>query len=336
MSDTIYKSSLGAYMQSFLEQRRTLGYKALDVEYGLKTVDTYLLESGFKGLYITEQVYKGWWKSTCDQLDSTRYQKASVFSRFLEYLAAMGIDCYMPRLPRKHTSGRVPYTFSEKEMKAIFKAADNLRMKERHTSSAMISIPALIRLIYSTAVRISEALEIRIGNVNFKHHVIKLEYTKNGYQRYAPINESLEAVLRQYISYRNRLPYAELQHPDSHLFVSSQGKALTRDTALQYMHRILSDAGIDRKGDEEGPHLHCLRHSACVHSMVKLAREGKDLYCYLPVLSVFMGHRKVLDTENYLRLTQEMYPDLIKQDKTVTASINGVIKRGNLAINDED
>ncbi len=335
MSDSVYRSSLGSYMQGFLEQRRSLGYKALNIEYTLRTIDQYLLESGFKGLHITQQVYEDWWQSTSDQLYCTRYQKASVFNHFLKYLGAMGIDCYIPRLPRKKASGRIPYTFSEEEMTAIFNASNNLRMVERHTNSIMISIPALVRLIYSTAVRISEALDIRMRNVDFTHHVIKLEYTKNGHQRFAPINASLEAVLRQYISYRNRLPYAELQSPDSHLFVSSQGTPLKRGRVLGYMHRIIADAGIEHKGREEGPHLHSLRHSACVHSMVKLSRNGMNLYCYLPVLSVFMGHRKVLDTENYLRLTLEMYPDLISQDMTVTGSINGIVKRANLMYNEE-
>ena len=86
----------------------------------------------------------------------------------------------------------------------------------------------------------------------------------------------------------------------------------------------------EHKGNEEGPHLHSLRHTACIHSMVKCARNGMDLYCCLPILSVFMGHRKVLDTETYLRLTQEMYPELIKQDLSVTANINRVIKHANL------
>jgi integrase len=101
------------------------------------------------------------------------------------------------------------------------------------------------------------------------------------------------------------------------------------------MYRILADAGIEHKGNEEGPHLHSLRHTACIHSMVKCARQGMDMYCCLPILSVFMGHRKVVDTEQYLRLTQEMYPELVKQDLSVTSSINGVVKRAKLVYDEE-
>lgn len=40
-----------------------------------------------------------------------------------------------------------------------------------------------------------------------------------------------------------------------------------------------------------------------------------------------MGHKKVMNTEHYLRLTQEMYPELIRLDESVTASISTVILR---------
>lgn len=330
MSDTVYRSSMGRYMMEFLNHRRSLGYKALDVEFALRSIDKHLQDSGFTGLHMTEQAYEDWWQSTEGQLPRTRYQKASVFIRFLKYMATMGMDCYIPRLPRMKSSGRTPFTFSEEEMCRIFSACDSLRMKERHTESIMICIPALIRLMYSTAVRINEAISIMMRDVDFTHHVIRLIKTKNGHERLAPINSSLETVLRQYISFRDRLPYTNLRHPESPLFVSSRGNPVSRKTVLTYMHRIVADAGIEHKGNEEGPHLHSLRHTACIHSMVKCARNGMDLYCCLPILSVFMGHRKVLDTETYLRLTQEMYPELIKQDLSVTANINRVIKHANL------
>lgn len=330
MNKPVYKSSVGKYMGAFLQQLRDLGLKAVDVEHRLKTIDRYLVESGFTGSYITEEVYLGWWASTEGQCGTTRYAKAATFIRFLKYMASIGTDCHVPRLPKKATADHIPYTYSENDMAEIFKACDRLRIKARYTHSIMICIPALIRLLYSTALRISEAIDIRIGNIDFTHHLIKLEYTKNGHQRYAPINASLEAVLRQYMSYRNRLPYPELLHPDSHLFVSSQGRKITPGTALKYMHQIIVEAGLEFKGEKEGPHLHSLRHSACIHSMVKCAKADMDLYCSLPILSVFMGHRHVLDTEHYIRLTQEMYPDLIKLDQSVTASINGIVRRANL------
>jgi integrase len=71
--------------------------------------------------------------------------------------------------------------------------------------------------------------------------------------------------------------------------------------------------------------VHEIRHSAAVHSLVKLTRDGVDIYCSLPLLATFMGHRKVLDTETYVRLTQEMYPEVLKMNAEVTDQVYSFI-----------
>ena len=44
-------------------------------------------------------------------------------------MSSMGLECYVPRLPRKHKSEYVPYIFTENEIKSLFAAADNLGKK---------------------------------------------------------------------------------------------------------------------------------------------------------------------------------------------------------------
>jgi site-specific recombinase XerD len=193
------------------------------------------------------------------------------------------------------------------------------------TQSIMIIMPALIRVLYSTGIRISEALSVQNKDIDFDRKVIVLNYTKNRCQRLAPINESLEQVLKQYISYRNRIPAPDVANPGSHLFVSSVGKPCSRGTVLRYFHRIIEDCGIPRRCDQRGPMVHEIRHSAAVHSLIKLTQAGVDIYCSLPLLATFMGHKKFLDTETYVRLTQEMYPEVLKMNAEVTDQVYSFI-----------
>ncbi len=97
-----------------------------------------------------------------------------------------GLECYVPRLPRKHKSEYVPYIFTENEIKGLFAAADNLRVKEHHANSLMMVVPVLLRTLYSTAIRIGEAINLRNKDIDFEKHVIVLDNTKNGRQRLAP------------------------------------------------------------------------------------------------------------------------------------------------------
>ena len=76
------------------------------------------------------------------------------------------------------------------------------------------------------------------------------------------------------------------------------------------MREFMRKAGI-RKEDGSTPRVHDLRHTFAVHSLEKMVSEGKDIYCALPTLSTYLGHRGVESTEKYLRLTEESFRSII-------------------------
>ncbi|OGL46492.1 MAG: hypothetical protein A2161_00180 [Candidatus Schekmanbacteria bacterium RBG_13_48_7] len=54
-----------------------------------------------------------------------------------------------------------------------------------------------------------------------------------------------------------------------------------------------------------------LSHTYAVHALEKLINDGQDVYCTLPILSAYLGHRGIESTEKYLRLTEEAYSSII-------------------------
>jgi len=44
-----------------------------------------------------------------------------------------------------------------------------------------------------------------------------------------------------------------------------------------------------------------------------MADGGMDIYCSLPILSTYLGHQSLEATNQYVRLTAEQYPNLIKE-----------------------
>ena len=323
----IFKSSIGKYMESFHNARIKLGYKAEDSLYTFRTFDAFLCSQGFTGDYITRDIYVSYMESIRSMSPATRYLRASVLRRLCIYMSRLGVECYIPILPRRSWAQFSPHIFTRKEMEDIFKAADSLRAESRNCNASTICIPALLRLLYSTAMRISEALSIKNAYVDFDAHVITLNDTKNGSQRYAPVNATLEAVLKEYLRYRSRIPVAGIDAPDRPFFVNPQGKSFSRVAVYMRFRKVLSLAGIPFKGDKDGPRIHDIRHTACVHAFANLAAAGRDMYCSLPMLSVFMGHKTVSETEYYLWLTAEMYPELASRDHVVTAAIGDAIRQ---------
>jgi site-specific recombinase XerD len=152
-------------------------------------------------------------------------------------------------------------------------------------------------------------------------HYIYLLKTKNGSERIVPIGESMESVLRQYIEYRDRMPVKGISAGDALLFVKSDGTVLNQGVVYQNFRKILDICGIPHFGNHHGPRVHDLRHTFAVHSLVQMGRSGMDLYTGLPILSTALGHHSLTATEQYVRLTCSMYPELEEQCSEINAFV---------------
>lgn len=333
MTDIHFSSSVAIHLKAYLDYSKSLGHNINNLRYELLSIDTFLNKEGFVLTYINYDIYRLWRESIAGWKFSTIYHKVSIFRRICLFMTKIGIECYIPILPRFPHNGFTPYIFSHDEMNRIFITVDALRVCNSCSKNILIATPALIRLLYSTGIRISEALSIQNVDVDFTRNVIILNHTKNGSQRLAPISDSMQPVLLDYIRYRNKMPFRDLTAPNSSLFVSGLGKPFSRDAVGDRFDDVLSKAGIVKT--DCGPRLHDLRHTSCVHAFIKLIKSGKDPYTILPALSTFMGHKSISATEKYLRLTQQMYPDLFDADTSVTSSIYNIINRA-LIINNHD
>ncbi|KUK57459.1 MAG: Uncharacterized protein XD81_1541 [Bacteroidetes bacterium 38_7] len=321
-----FKSKLAIYMNTYINFRAATEIDVSHLIYTFKELDEHLVSLNHDRDYINKNDYDGWYeKMSMNAGVATIYHKVSAIRQLLTFMSQQGQECYIPRLPKKYKSSFVPYIYTKEEMCLLFNACDELRAQARHPKSSLMAIPTIIRLLYSTAIRISEALNIKMRDIDFDRHVIILNKTKNGSQRLAPINKSLETVIRQYLKYRDRIGIPGLASPESYLFVSTLGNQCRRDTIHHWFEIVREKAGIQYKGNHRGPRIHDIRHTACVHSLVKMLASGTDIYCYLPMLSIFMGHKNIYDTETYLRLTCEYYPDLMKMDASVISEITKVL-----------
>jgi hypothetical protein len=60
--------------------------------------------------------------------------------------------------------------------------------------------------------------------------------------------------------------------------------------------------------------------------MHDMSVEGKDIYYSLPILSVYIGHRSIAATDGYVRMTSEMYPELIGKMEGICSYIYPTLK----------
>lgn len=306
------------------------------VDCDLASFDRFLVEDDIEDIHITSDVFEKWvntWKDNCSP--DTAYSRRSRVISLLKYMNEVGVLCDIPRLGKCPQQQFIPCIISEEEMACLFQVCDSWRDRCMKPESALMVMPILLRLLYSTGLRINEAMNIRNRDVDFKQRTIRIEKTKNGCERIAPINDSLLNCMIQYLRFREKLPYKELDKDDAYFLVNHKGRKLTHPTVLFRFHQMAEKAGIKSKSSKGGVRIHDIRHTACVHVMLKLTRNGYDLYNCLPAISAFMGHLSLFSTEQYLRFTQEMFPEVLEKTQTVSHPITNIINHAYNFTDDE-
>lgn len=308
-----YLSAMAAYMSELIAIKHSAGISTKSIEYALKEFDRFFIENHIVPRDLTESVYVKWRESRINDSDVTIYNKCSYWRQLMKLISRSGINCFIPRNPKCLHSNFEPYIFTNEQIQEIFKHADGLRMFDKHMTCTMFSIPAILRLLYSTGLRISEVLSIKNEDLYLNEDYIHIRKSKNNRERIVYMNQSLKSCLQTYLFYRNKMPLSGIDDPQRELFIKADGSRINQQSVYVYFKKILEKCGIPHIGGNHGPRVHDLRHTYAVHSLVKMVNLKMDLYVCLPILSASLGHRDVATTEKYVRLTQAMFPDLLQQ-----------------------
>ena len=315
-------SVFATYMQKFTDAKETMGFSGRTFEMILKEFDLFFIREQISTPFITRSLIAKWRETQVNVIDRTICSKYSVISQFSKYMNRLGFPCYVPRLPKYKRNNHVPYVFTREQIQSIFAACDSLTVYDRgNMDSRLFAMPGILRLLYSTGMRVSEATSLLNRDVDFDRRLIVIRKTKNQQQRLMPVNPSLYQVLRQYLDARNRLPVKNADAKNAPFFISPSGRALNQSRVYAWFRKILKKCDIPHISAGHGPRVHDLRHTCAVHSLMNQVKAGADIYCVLPVLSVFLGHRKISGTESYVRLTHEMFPDIIRQEQSISQSL---------------
>jgi integrase len=319
--DRIYYSGFGPYIMKFIDFKNSLGYKYRDAGYALALFDRLAWQRDIFEMVVTKEIAEEYCKQRPNESDKSRYNRIQILSQFAQFLCDLGFKSYIPKLP-KCKSTFTPYIFSKKEMLDIFRASDALTPSVRNRNSTVYAIPVLIRLLYGTGIRISEALYLTCNDFNLHDKYLVLRNTKNGKDRLVPISDSLARACKEYLIYRNLFP--AIKKADR-FFIKPDGSPMNNSNVYKWFRRIIFNANISHGGRGHGPRLHDLRHTFSVHSLASMSESELDLYHSLPHLSTYLGHQSLNATEDYVRLTAEMYPGLLKKTSDICSVVFPVI-----------
>ena len=296
--------------QEFIAYKRSIGFKYEAEEKIMSRFSKFSKDSPLDVIILEKSLVEAFITTKPNEQPKTRQLRISVIRQFAYYLISLGYDAYVvPPQRRVNTTTFVPYIFTHNEITKIFKTADAIR---KNSSSPYIHkiLPVLIRVLYGTGLRISEALKLRVQDVYLEDGYFMIREAKFDKERLIPMSESLLATCK---TYKNTMELMD----DDYFFPSIDYSQLSPNTIYNRFRKILWDSHIPYGGKGSGPRLHDLRHTCAVHALNNWVQDEKDVYSLLPVLSKFLGHESIRSTERYLRLTAEIYPDIIQKTSDI-------------------
>lgn len=314
-----YKSIYGSRITEFIGMKRALGFKYESAVFILSAIDAFAYQRRESTEGITRDFADAWKEKRLNESDQYRYARVSILAQLSSFLNELNISSYIPKLPPYPTNNFIPHIYSPEEIQSLFAECDNLRIKQMAIKSSLFCMPALIRLLYATGIRISEALNLKNEDIDIEKNMLKIKDSKNGKERTVPFSDSLSSVFKEYLQYKNKIPGN--RERSGHLFENLKGEKIRYQPASVWFKKCLEKAGINHIGRKQGPRLHDLRHTFACHALVNMVENGMDLYVSLPVLSTYLGHQSLESTNMYVRLTANMYPEIIKDTDLICLDV---------------
>lgn len=208
-------------------------------------------------------------------------RKLATIRTFFEFLMRDGVV-------RKNSAKLVPTPKGEKRLPAFLTVDEVFKLIETADTKEILGLRdrAMLELLYSSGIRVSELVGINLSNVNLTSSLVKV-LGKGNKERIVPLGSKAQEAIRQFMEKRYEL------HPkgDS-LFVNSRGGRLTARSVGRIVKKYSIISGIPKN---VSPHV--LRHTFATH----LLGSGADLRA----IQEMLGHSNLSTTQRYTHTSIE-------------------------------
>ncbi len=216
-----------------------------------------------------------------DRNNRTLARKATTIKNFFQFCEKNkycsknpASKLHIPKFEKK-----LPKCFSEKEMEELLNIPDL-------SSKFGIRNRAIMELIYSSGLRISEIANCKIGQIDLTEKQIRI-IGKGNKERIVPLSSKAKITIRNYTKTR---PQFTSRFSDETFFLSKSGRPLSPNEIREILSRYLN---LVAKTKGYSPHT--IRHSFATH----LLARGADLRA----IQEMLGHANLSTTELYTHLT---------------------------------
>ncbi len=286
-------------LDDYLALRRGLGHQMADAARLLPSFVTFLHAQGLDTITISAAL--AWCQQPTPVGGVTVAPRRMTAARgFARYLSGIDPAAEVPPaglVPLRNRRPE-PFIYSPADIAAMLTVARRLGPGPLRG----LTYYTLIGLLTATGLRIGEAINLDLGDIDDHEAVLTIRETKFGKSRLVPVHPSTMSALVQYRAARENHPRSADQPS---LFISRTGKRLVYRVVCQTFRGIVTDAGVGADATRP-PRLHDLRHRYAVVTLLGWYRSGQDVHAKLPSLSTYLGHREPASTYWYLSVIPEL------------------------------
>jgi integrase len=298
--NTNFVSNFADRLGKFFEQKQALGYSYKGTVYDFRFFDRMCAEYFPDETELTADICNAWASRRGNESNKTTERRLPFIREFARYLIRTGEQAYvLPTGRTKRGQRYIPYIYSPAEVAEMWRAFDDVYSTKVYPV-AHIVLPTLIRLLYCCGLRPSEALGLRVEDVDLHGGKLFIAESKGRKDRIVMLADDVRelcqncnGMLREFM-------------PDRHFFFAKNSVDACSYKWLSHIFRQIREKLHLENTRDYPPRLYDLRHTFATHRLYQWMREGKDLYSMLPYLSSYMGHTKISETLYYIHLVPGM------------------------------
>lgn len=204
------------------------------------------------------------------------------------------------KIPLIKADKKIKETYTDEELAILLKRPDMTKC-----NFTTFKIWVFENYLLATGNRLSTALNVKIGDIDFQNGFITLRKTKSRKQQIIPLSAVLSNILQEYLEVRGG-------EADDYLFCNEYGEKAIQRTYLQLVQRYNQKRGVSRSS------IHCFRHSFAR----KAIQNGMDAFR----LQKMLGHSDLTVTKQYI----EMYSTDLQMNFEKFCPLDNMIKSKNV------
>jgi len=299
MNNTNFTSTFAERLDGFLKQKRALGYVVRYLT-DFRAFDRMCIEQFPNETELTADICNAWVTRHGEESVKTTEKRLPFIREFARYLIRNGEQAYiLPNGIIKKSQRYIPHIYSQLELSEIWQELDNIRSSKWYPTAHII-MPTLIRLLYCCGLRPSEALRLKVEDVDLSAGKIFIAESKGNRDRIVMLSDDVRRLCCNYDkSIREYMPNRNF------FFAKNSSAACNYGWVNWHFIKAREKLRIESRSNNP-PRLYDLRHSFATHRLYQWMRDGKDLYTVLPYLSAYMGHGNITETFYYIHLVPGM------------------------------